>query len=219
MAHSPPRHSALMPEVSGKKGQGISHLTLFCEVLRSFWPFASFPLGRRQLAVAPCTWQREACRQLDQPACGLEIRGLRARPEHLPCEGAKHKKYVGGCDGIPLPCRKEQQGYDQVAHHGVRCLALSKSHFSSTKNQPKEDGFGTNIPWTSGGHSRRYPGPKFRSGRSKSWKNKHLGADIHDPKVRTSITLRDFQKLWSEKLRADFLFSNFMKPRTCEPIP
>ena len=65
---------------------------------------------------------------------------------------------------------------------------------SRTKNQPKEEVFGTDIPRTSGGHSHGYPGPKLRSGRSKSWKNKYLGADIHDPKARTSTTLTDFQK-------------------------
>ena len=78
--------------------------------------------------------------------------------------------------------------------------------YSRTKNQPKEEVFGTDIPRTSGGHSRGYPGPKLRSGRSKSWKNKHFGADIHDPKARTSTTLRDFQKLRSEKLWAEFSF-------------
>ena len=58
------------------------------------------------------------------------------------------------------------------------------------------------------GHSCGYPGPKLRSGRSKSWKkNKHFGADIHDPKARTSTTLRDFQKLRSEKLWAEFSLS------------
>ena len=31
---------------------------------------------------------------------------------------------------------------------------------------------------------------KFSEGRSKSWKNRHLGTDIHDPKARTSTTLR-----------------------------
>ena len=73
------------------------------------------------------------------------------------------------------------------------------------KNQPKQEVFGTEIPRTSGGHSRGYPGPKLRSGRSKPWKiNKHLGADIHDPKARTSTTLRDVQKLRSEKLWAEF---------------
>ena len=59
-----------------------------------------------------------------------------------------------------------------------------------------------------------YPGPKLRSGRSKPWKNKHLGADIHDPKARTSTTLRDFQKLRSEKLWAEFSFPNVFPGKT-----
>ena len=80
-----------------------------------------------------------------------------------------------------------------------------KTTDSRAKNQPKEEVLGTD-PRTSGGHSRGYPGPKLRSGRSESWKNKHLGADTHDPKARTSTTLRDFQKLRSEKLRAEFSF-------------
>ena len=72
---------------------------------------------------------------------------------------------------------------------------------SRKKSQHKEEVFGTDIPRTSGGHSRGYPGPKFRSGDLKSWKkNQHLGADIHDPKARTSTTPRDFRKLRSEKL-------------------
>ena len=82
---------------------------------------------------------------------------------------------------------------------------------SKTKIQPKEEVFGTDVPRTSGGHSRGYPDPKLRSGRSKSWKNKHLGADIHDPKARTSTTLRDFQKLRSEKLRAEFSFPKLVR--------
>ena len=81
-------------------------------------------------------------------------------------------------------------------------------YVSRTKNQPKEEVLGTDIPRTTGGHSRGYPGPELRSGPSKSWKNKHLGADIHDPKARTSTTLRDFQKLRSEKLWAEFSFPN-----------
>ena len=46
---------------------------------------------------------------------------------------------------------------------------------------------------------------------SKSWKNKHLGADIHDPKAPMSTTPRDFQKLRPEKLWAEFSF-----PRPCD---
>ena len=59
------------------------------------------------------------------------------------------------------------------------CSRPQGSQFLVT-NRPKEEGFGTDIPRISGGHSRRYPGPKLRSGRSKSLKNRHFGADIHD---------------------------------------
>ena len=82
---------------------------------------------------------------------------------------------------------------------------------SRTKNRPKEEVFGTDIPRTSRGHSRGYPGPKLRSGRSKFWKNKHFGTDIHDPKARTSTTLRDFHKLRSEELWAEFSFPIHMQ--------
>ena len=75
---------------------------------------------------------------------------------------------------------------------------------SRTKNQPKDEVFGTDIPRTSGGHSCGYPDPKLRSGRSESWKNKHFGADIHDPKARTSMILWDVQNLRSERLWAEF---------------
>ena len=76
--------------------------------------------------------------------------------------------------------------------------------------------FGTDILRTSRAHSRGYPGPKLRSGRSISWtkKNKHFGADIHDPKARTSTTLRGFQKLRSEKLWAEFSL-----PIHCKDFP
>ena len=86
------------------------------------------------------------------------------------------------------------------------CFHSAFPYPSRTKNQPKEEVFWADIPRTSGGHSRGYPGPKLRSGRSKSWENKHFSADIHDPKARTSTTLRDLQKLRSEKLWADSVF-------------
>ena len=91
---------------------------------------------------------------------------------------------------------------------GVEGRMPSKRHLSGTKNQPKEEAFGTDIPRTSGGHSRGYPGPNLQSGQSKSWKNKHFGTDIHDPKARTSTALRGFQKLRSGKLWAEFSFPN-----------
>ena len=69
--------------------------------------------------------------------------------------------------------------------------------FSGTKKQPKEEVFGPDIPRTSVGHSRGYPGSKLRSGPSKPWKTSisertsmtHFGTDVHDPKglPRTSV--------------------------------
>ena len=57
--------------------------------------------------------------------------------------------------------------------------------------------------WISRGRPRGYPGgrpgAKTSVRPSKSWKNKHFGADIHDPKARTSMTPRGFLKLRSEK--------------------
>ena len=97
---------------------------------------------------------------------------------------------------------------------GTKCGRIVHHKVSRAKNQPKEEVFGTDIPRMSGGHSRGYPGPKLRSGRSKPWKNMHVGADIHDPKARTSTTLRDFQKLRSEKLWAEFSFPKVELVRT-----
>ena len=76
---------------------------------------------------------------------------------------------------------------------------LNGSRFnSSTKNQPKEEVLGTDIPRTSGGHSRGYPGPKLRSGRSRSWKKQAFGrrhpwpevADVHDRKGLPKTSVR-----------------------------
>ena len=59
------------------------------------------------------------------------------------------------------------------------------------------------IPRTSRGHS---CGPRSKtSGRpSKPWKKKHLGADIHDPNTRTSMTPGGAKKASGRKLRAKF---------------
>ena len=60
------------------------------------------------------------------------------------------------------------------------------------------------IPRTSGGHSRGYPGPNFGQGGQNPGKNRHLGADIHDPKARTSMTLRDFQNFGQRNFGLNF---------------
>ena len=47
---------------------------------------------------------------------------------------------------------------------------------------------------------------KLRAGPRNPGRNKDFGADIHDPKARTSMTPGGFEKLRSEKLRAEFSF-------------
>ena len=43
------------------------------------------------------------------------------------------------------------------------------------------------------------PGTKTSVKPSKSWKNKHFGADVHDPKARTSMTPEGFKKNFRQK--------------------
>ena len=57
------------------------------------------------------------------------------------------------------------------------------------------------------------PAKNFGQGGQNPGKNKHFSADVHDPKARTSTTLRDFQKLRSKKLWAEFSFQNCSKRR------
>ena len=71
---------------------------------------------------------------------------------------------------------------------------------------------------TSGGH----PGviradiraQNFGQGGQNPGKNKHLGADIHDPKARTSMNVGDFQKLRSENFGLNFLSQPFRDAKT-----
>ena len=62
-------------------------------------------------------------------------------------------------------------------------------HQSRTKTQPRQEALETDIPTRTSG------GSELRSGPLEALeKQAFLGADIHDPKVRTSMTLRGFQK-------------------------
>ena len=85
--------------------------------------------------------------------------------------------------------------------------------FQEKKGSPKRKFSGQLLPGHLGVIRADIPAQHFGSGRSKSFKNKHLGADIHDPKVRTSTTLRDFQKLRSAKLWAEFSFPSLPHKR------
>ena len=88
---------------------------------------------------------------------------------------------------------------------------------SRTKNQPKEEVFWTDVR----GSFARISRPKTSVRAVKileKKKNKHFGADIHDPKARTSTTLRDFQKFRSEKLWANFSFPNSASQKSLVPL-
>ena len=103
---------------------------------------------------------------------------------------------------------------------------------SRTKNQPKEEVFRTDIPRTSGGHSRGYPGPKLRSRRSKPWKTQALrrghpwpeGADVHDPDGFPKTSVRKtlgwiFAPYNSEKILVQVKFvSAILGPEMAAPI-
>ena len=88
--------------------------------------------------------------------------------------------------------------------HARKRPEVQLSKLSGKKKQPKGEDSRPDIPRTSGGHSRGYPGSKLWSGPSKPWKKKYFGADIHDPQARTSTTLRDFQKFRSENFGLNF---------------
>ena len=153
----------------------------------------------------------------------------------LPCEGVVAEKFVlsleslsslgfeernVGCPGILVGCPGPLGVFKKVVHPGCRyfCqidrlqipLVVGSAIFQERKISPKTKFLGR-ISRGHPGVIRADIGPKLRSGNSKSWKNKHFGAAIHDPKARTSTTLRDFQKLRSEKLWAEFSFPNFAK--------
>ena len=71
---------------------------------------------------------------------------------------------------------------------------------SGTKKQPKEQVLGPDIRRTSTWICRRTSGQKLRSGpQNPGKKNKHIGADVHEPKARTSMTPGRFKKNSGQK--------------------
>ena len=131
------------------------------------------------------------------PRDGGESTAARHLDQRTPWGGWQKEGEAKSYKGHP-----SQKGFDPPPRM-VRCPPpqVSLLYFSSTENQPKEEIFGTDIPRTSGGHSRGCPGPKTSARAAKILKkSKHFGKDIHDPKARTSTTLRGFQKTSVRKL-------------------
>ena len=70
-------------------------------------------------------------------------------------------------------------------HNGTHeSLGWPSPKFQERKNSPKRKVSGRKPPQTSVGHSRGYPGSELRSGSSKSWIDKHFGANVHDRRRR-----------------------------------
>ena len=90
----------------------------------------------------------------------------------------------------------------------------TKSRNEKTAQRESLRGGGADILRTSRGHSCGRPGSKTPGRPSEPWKNKHLGADIHDPNARTSMTPGGAQKNFAQKLRANDLFPEHNE-RTC----
>ena len=113
--------------------------------------------------------------------------------------------------GTKLQLFRQPQSTTQKGVHTDLLTARDSEHsFQGRKISPKRKFLGrifrrhpgvirTDIPAQNFGQGAQNPGTK----------NKHsMGADIHDLDARTSTTLRDFQKLRSEKLWAEFSFPN-----------
>ena len=78
---------------------------------------------------------------------------------------------------------------------------FAQPRLSGTNKLPKDEVFGPDIPWTSGVIRADIPAQNFGQGPGNT---SIFGVNVHDAKARTSTTLRDFQKLRSEKLWAEF---------------
>ena len=94
-----------------------------------------------------------------------------------------------------------------------RAMPLSQRYplFQERKSSPKSKFWCRISRGCPRGYPGGRPGAKASVRPSKSWKNKHFGADIHDPKARTSMTPGGLKKLQSEKLRAEFSFPTIVR--------
>ena len=72
------------------------------------------------------------------------------------------KPYVLPPPHLLLPKCCSQAAESGIGLSGGRLILELGKRNRRTKNQPKEEVFGMDIPRISGGHSRGYPGPKLR---------------------------------------------------------
>ena len=135
------------------------------------------------------------------------------------------KRPTGLINPLPHPASKLRKGLDKLHRKaGGRCFRIwrgeniscqTNSHLSEMpsvllKNEKsaQRGSFRDGYPVDIRGSFARISRVKTSVRALETLENKHFGADIHDPKARTSTTLRGFQELRSEKLWAEFSFPN-----------
>ena len=97
-----------------------------------------------------------------------------------------------GSEGFQVQLRR-------LSEYGSVACNIWKTNTQEWKNKPKRKFSGQISRGRPGGHSCWRPGSKASSRPSKLWKDKHLGADIHDPNARTSMTPGGCQKNFVQK--------------------
>ena len=106
--------------------------------------------------------------------------------------------------GCPLSrgVRKSTDWHSQV----YQSLSMSECNLlvRNEKISPKRKFLGRTSRGHPGVIRADIPAQNFGQGGQNPEKNMRFGADIYEPKARTSTTLRGFQKLRSEKLWAEF---------------
>ena len=120
-----------------------------------------------------------------------------------PQNGNEWKKYLFG--PREQPSRLEAKGLLAFqGQHGITSVVRW--------NLRPRGSFWDGRPADIRGSFARISRPKTSVRAVKILENKYFGADIHDPKARTSTILRDFQKLRSEKLWAGHFRSLVLAP-------
>ena len=114
---------------------------------------------------------------------------------------------MGSCTEIDKQIWADSCGMSGTSPSYIQGQEDGKILHSGTKKQPKEKVSGR----ISRGGPRviraDVPGQKLPAGLRNPGKNKHLGADIHDPNARTSMTPRGVQKNFVQK---NFVQKNFV---------
>ena len=114
----------------------------------------------------------------------------RAHPSRLLRYAYFHSSWSGSKGALAFQGRR---GIASVVRRKLRLVIVGVDD-QERKSSPKSKFWGRISRGRPRGNLGGRPGAKASVGPSKSWKNKHFGAGIHDPKARTSMTRRGWKK-------------------------